>query len=363
MALDVLAAVAISAHEPLEIGTVQLEPPGPMQVLIEVKATSLCHSDLHILDGARSARFPIILGHEAAGIVVECGEGVTTLSPGDHVVPFAVPQCNDCEYCASRRTNLCRQFFSPPAGARFSRDGVPVTPFVNLATFAQYTVIPAIYLVKVRKDAPLDHICTIGCGIATGVGAVLRSAEVTPGATVAIFGLGGIGLSAIQGARIAGAKTIIGIDTNPQKEAIARRLGLTHFINPATIDGKVVEAITDLTSGGADFTFECVGSIKLMVQALESCHPGWGVATVVGLASEGQNIPVLPSHLTRGRRLIGTAMGGFRGVEGLTQLIDLYMDGTLNIDDMLSRTIPLAKINDGFDDMRRGEGVRSVVTF
>lgn len=363
MPLNVRAAVAHAPHQPLTIETVQLEGPGFGEVLVQFKATGLCHSDLHVLDGTRSMTFPLILGHEGAGIVVECGAGVTSVKPGDHVVPFAVPECRQCSYCASPLTNLCNQFFKPPQGARFSLDGRPVTPFVNLATFAEYSVIREVYLAKIREDAPLDKVCCIGCGVTTGFGAVLFSAKVTPGATVAVFGLGGIGLSAVQGARMAGAVKIIGVDTNPGKEGIGRQLGMTHYLNPASGNMNVVQEIIKLTDGGVDFSFECVGNTSLMRQALESCHPGWGTATIVGLAPDGQDLTIPPGNFTRGRRLIGSCMGGVRGRTDLPKFIDWYMDGHVRVDEIISHVLPLDRINEGFDMMRNGSSIRTVVVF
>lgn len=359
----VRAAVAYAPKEPLVIETVELDPPGPGQVLVRYKAAGLCHSDLHVLDGKRAGRFPIILGHEAAGEVVECGPGVSRFSEGDYVIPFAIPHCGECDYCRSGRTNLCASFFAPPPGGSFKSRGRTLTPFCNIAAFAEYAVVPEIYLVSIRKDAPARSICCVGCGVATGVGAALYSAEVRKDSTVVVIGLGGIGLSALQGARIAGASRIIGVDTNPDKEAPARSLGMTEFVDASALDRPLAEHLVSITGGGADYAFECVGVPSLMTAALESTRPGYGLATVVGLPPDGAMMSFAPGNLTRGRRLIGSMMGGVRADRELPQLVDKYMDGEIKIDEMVSHILPFEEINQGFDLLRSGKVLRAVVTF
>lgn len=361
--MRVRAAVAYSANQPMVIEEVDLDPPGDGQVLVRYSAAGLCHSDLHVLDGSRAGRFPLILGHEAAGEVVECGPGVSRLSPGDRILPFAIPHCGACEMCQSGRTNLCRLFFAPPEGGRFTVRGQRLQPFLNIAAFAEYAVVPEIYLARVRPDAPAKSICCIGCGVATGVGAALYSAKVHKDSTVVVLGLGGIGLSAVQGAKIAGASRIIGVDTNPAKEAPGRQLGMTDFVNASALNGGLTEHIVAMTSGGADFAFECVGNPSLMTTALECTKPGWGTGVIVGLAADGQLMSLSPSNMTRGRRLIGTMMGGVSAHKELPMLIDWYMEGRLKVDEIVSHVLPLEQINEGFELLRSGQALRAVVTF
>jgi len=340
-------------------------------VLVEIKATGLCHTDKYTLSGQDSEGiFPSILGHEGAGVVVDVGAGVTSLRKGDHVIPLYTPECRECEYCLSRKTNLCVKIRStqgkgvmPDGTSRFSLHGKPVMHYMGCSTFANYTVVPEIALAKVREDAPFDKICYIGCGVTTGIGAVLFTAKVETGAKVVVFGLGGIGLNVVQGARMVGADMIVGVDLNPRREAMARKFGLTHFVNPAEVQGDLVPYLVDLTKGGADYSFECVGNVKLMRQALECAHRGWGVSTIIGVAGSGQEISTRPFQLVTGRRWIGTAFGGARGRTDVPRIVDWYMEGKINIDDMITHTLPLERINEGFDLMAAGESIRTVVVY
>jgi len=369
--MDVRAAVALEAGKPLSIETVQLDGPRAGEVLVEIKATGICHTDKYTLSGQDSEGiFPSILGHEGAGIVVDVGPGVTTLRRGDHVIPLYTPECRECEYCLSRKTNLCVKIRStqgkgvmPDGTSRFSLHGKPVMHYMGCSTFANYTVVPEIALAKVREDAPFDKICYIGCGVTTGIGAVLFTAKVETGAKVVVFGLGGIGLNVVQGARMVGADMIVGVDLNPRREAMARKFGLTHFVNPAEVQGDLVPYLVDLTKGGADYSFECVGNVKLMRQALECAHRGWGVSTIIGVAGSGQEISTRPFQLVTGRRWIGTAFGGARGRTDVPRIVDWYMEGKINIDDMITHTLPLERINEGFDLMAAGESIRTVVVY
>lgn len=361
--METRAAVARVPGERLSIETVTLHPPGKGEVLIHYKAVGLCHSDLHCLDGHRAGRFPIILGHEVAGVVIECGPDVIDLATGDPVISFAIPHCGECDYCLSNRTNLCDRFFAPPPGGRFELGGETLTPFCNIAGFSEYAVVPEIYLAKVRPDVRLETACCIGCGIATGVGAVLYTAKVEPDSTVVIFGLGGIGLSAIQGAKLAGASRIIGVDTNPAKQQAGHDFGMTDFVNPAELDTPIAKYLMQITNGGADYTFECVGLPELMTAALESTRPGWGLATIVGLAPDGATVKAAPGNFTRGRRLIGSCMGGVRKDRELLELVEWYMNGRLKIDQMISHTLPFERINEGLDMLREGQVLRAVVTY
>ena len=376
--MDVRAALALEAGKPLVIETVQLEGPRDGEVLVEIKATGLCHTDKYTLSGADpEGLFPSILGHEGAGVVVEVGAGVTSLKPGDHVIPLYTPECRQCKSCLSRKTNLCTSIRStqgrglmPDGTSRFSFRGEPVLHYMGCSTFANYTVLPEIALARVREDAPFDKICYIGCGVTTGIGAVLFTAKVETGSTVVVFGLGGIGLNVIQGARMVGAGMIVGVDTNPAREAMARKFGMTHFVNPAKLgpkdlgeNGDLVGHIVELTGGGADFSFECVGNPTLMRQALECCHRGWGVSTIIGVASAGQEISTRPFQLVTGRRWIGSAFGGARGRTDVPKIVEWYMDGRINIDDLITHHLPLERINEGFDLMTRGESIRSVVVY
>jgi S-(hydroxymethyl)glutathione dehydrogenase / alcohol dehydrogenase len=361
--VDVRAAIAIAANRPLEIVTLQLDAPGPGEVLVQMKATGLCHSDLTALEG-RVPRFsfPMVLGHEGAGIVVECGPGVTTVAPGDHVVPSAVPECRQCHYCASGRTNMCVRMFEPPV-SRSSYHSQPVTSFCGTATFAEYSVIAEDRLAKIRSDAPLGTVCYVGCGVLTGVGAVLRTGQVTPGSTVAVFGLGGIGLNVIQGARIAGARRIIGVDVNPERQASARGMGATDFVNPREVEGELSAHLRGMTNGGVDFAFECVGNEELVRQALESTNPAWGVAVGVGIVPPGKKATFEPSSFMTGRTWKGSFLGNEKPRSVVPRLVDWYMDGFLKIDELITHRISLEQINEGFDLMRTGKAIRTVIEF
>jgi len=364
------AAVAWKAGAPLSIETVDLEGPRAGEVLVEVKATGICHTDQFTLSGADpEGLFPAILGHEGAGVVVDVGPGVTTLRRDDHVIPLYTPECRQCKFCLSRKTNLCQQIRStqgrglmPDATSRFSLDGRPILHYMGTSTFSNYIVVPEIALAKIRPDAPFDKVCYIGCGVTTGVGAVLFTARVEAGANVVVFGLGGIGLNVIQGARMVGADRIIGIDINPAREAMARRFGMTHFINPKEVPG-VVDAIVQLTDGGADYSFECIGNTTTMRQALECCHKGWGQSVIIGVAGAGQEISTRPFQLVTGRVWKGSAFGGARGRTDVPRIVDWYMEGRLAIDPLITHTLALEDINHGFELMERGESIRSVVVY
>jgi len=366
------AAVAWKAGEPLTIETVDLEGPRAGEVLVEIKASGVCHTDELTLSGDDpEGLFPSILGHEGAGVVLEVGAGVTTVAPGDHVIPLYTPECRQCKACLSRRTNLCTairptqgQGLMPDGTSRFSIGGDKIHHYMGCSTFANHTVLPEIALAKVRKDAPFDKICYIGCGVTTGVGAAIWTAKVWPGANVAVFGLGGIGLNVIQGARMAGADKIIGVDLNPAKAEMARRFGMTDFINPESVGrDKVVQAILDLTGGGADFSFECIGNVATMRQALECCHRGWGESVIVGVAGAGQEISTRPFQLVTGRVWRGTAFGGARGRSDVPKIVDWYMGGKIEIDPLITHILTLDEINKGFDLMRSGQSIRSVVVY
>ena len=369
--MDIRAAVAWEAGKPLSIETVQLEGPKGNEVLIEIKATGICHTDKFTLSGADpEGIFPAILGHEGAGVVVDIGPDVRTLKKGDHVIPLYTPECRECKSCTSHKTNLCTSIRAtqgkgvmPDGTSRFSKDGRPIYHYMGCSTFANFTVMPEIALAKVREDAPFDKICYIGCGVTTGIGAVLFTAKVEPGANVVVFGLGGIGLNVIQGARMAGADMIVGVDINPAREALARQFGMTHFVNPKEVAGDLVAHLVELTEGGADYSFECVGNTTLMRQALECCHRGWGVSTVIGVAGAGQEISTRPFQLVTGRRWIGSAFGGARGRTDVPRIVDWYMDRKINIDDLITHVMPLERINDAFDLMASGESIRSVVVY
>ena len=368
--MDVRAAVAYAAGQPLSIETDSLERPRAGEVLIEIKATGVCHTDAYTLSGKDpEGLFPSILGHEGAGVVVETGPGVTSLKPGDHVIPLYVPECRQCDYCLNPKTNLCQsirvtqgQGLMPDGTSRFSLKGKPLLHYMGTSTFANFTVVPEIAVAKVRKDAPFEKICYIGCGVTTGIGAVIFTAKVEAGANVVVFGLGGIGLNVIQGARMVGADKIIGIDLNPAREAMARRFGMTHFINPKQVED-VVDAIVQLTDGGADYSFECIGNTTTMRQALECCHKGWGQSVIIGVAAAGQEIATRPFQLVTGRVWKGSAFGGARGRTDVPKIVDWYMEGKINIDSLITHTMPLEKINEGFDLMKRGESIRGVVLF
>jgi S-(hydroxymethyl)glutathione dehydrogenase/alcohol dehydrogenase len=369
--MDVRAAVAFEAGSPLSIETVQLEGPHAGEVMVELHATGICHTDKFTLSGADpEGLFPAILGHEGAGIVVEVGPGVSSLKKGDHVIPLYTPECRQCEYCLSRKTNLCQAIrttqgrgLMPDGTSRFSFQGKPVLHYMGCSTFANYTVLPEIAVAKVRPDAPFDKICYIGCGVTTGIGAVIFTAKVQPGDNVVVFGLGGIGLNVLQGARLAGADMIIGVDLNPGREALARKFGLTHFVNPKDVQGDMVNHLVELTKGGADHSFECVGSTTLMRQALECAHKGWGKSTIIGVAGAGQEISTRPFQLVTGRVWQGSAFGGARGRTDVPGIVDWYMEGKINIDDLITHILSLEQINDGFDLMARGESIRSVVVY
>ena len=369
--MDVRAAVAFEAGKPLQIETVQLEGPRAGEVLVEIKATGLCHTDKFTLSGADpEGLFPAILGHEGAGVVVEVGPGVTSLKVGDHVIPLYTPECRECEYCLSQKTNLCQKIrgtqgkgLMPDGSSRFSFQGKPVLHYMGCSTFANYSVLPEISLAKIRPDAPFDKVCYIGCGVTTGIGAVLFTAKVEAGANVVVFGLGGIGLNVIQGAKMVGANMIVGVDINPGRQELARKFGMTHFVNPKEVQGDLVAHLVELTKGGADYSFECVGNTTLMRQALECCHKGWGVSTVIGVAGAGQEISTRPFQLVTGRVWQGSAFGGARGRTDVPKIVDWYMDKKINIDDLITHILPLEKINEGFDLMTRGESIRSVVLY
>ncbi|NIB43049.1 S-(hydroxymethyl)glutathione dehydrogenase/class III alcohol dehydrogenase [Pseudomaricurvus alkylphenolicus] len=364
------AAVAFGAGKPLEVVDVDLEGPKAGEVMIELKATGICHTDAFTLSGDDpEGEFPAILGHEGAGIVVEVGAGVTSVKPGDTVIPLYTPECRQCEYCLNPKTNLCQAIRStqgagvmPDGTSRFSLDGKPIKHYMGCSTFSNYTVLPEIAVAKIREDAPFDKVCYIGCGVTTGIGAVVFDAKVEPGSNVVVFGLGGIGLNVIQGARLAGANKIIGVDLNPSKVELAKKFGMTHFLNPKDVDD-VVEALVDMTDGGADYSFECIGNVNTMRQALECCHKGWGESVIIGVAGAGQEISTRPFQLVTGRVWRGTAFGGARGRTDVPKIVDWYMDGKINIDDLITHTMPLEDINKGFDLMHSGESIRSVVLY
>jgi S-(hydroxymethyl)glutathione dehydrogenase/alcohol dehydrogenase len=369
--MDVRAAVAHEAGKPLTIETVQLEGPKEGEVLVEIKATGICHTDAFTLSGEDpEGLFPAILGHEGAGVVVETGAGVQSVKPGDHVIPLYTPECRQCEYCLNPKTNLCQavretqgQGLMPDGTSRFSLNGKPVLHYMGTSTFANFTVLPEIAVAKIREDAPFDKVCYIGCGVTTGVGAVLNTAKVEAGSNVVVFGLGGIGLNVIQGAKLASANMIVGVDINDSKKALAEKFGMTHFVNPKEVDGDIAPHLVELTGGGADYSFECIGNVNTMRQALECCHKGWGVSVIIGVAGLGQEIATRPFQLVTGRVWKGTAFGGARGRTDVPQIVDWYMDGKLNIDDLITHTMPLEKINDAFDLMHEGKSIRSVVLF
>jgi len=364
------AAVALQAGKPLEIMELDLEGPKAGEVMIELKATGICHTDAFTLSGDDpEGAFPAVLGHEGAGVVVEVGPGVKSLKPGDTVIPLYTCECRECKFCLNPKTNLCQavratqgQGLMPDGTSRFSLDGKPILHYMGCSTFSNYTVLPEISVAKIRDDAPMDKVCYIGCGVTTGIGAVLFEANVEAGSNVVVFGLGGIGLNVIQGARFAGANKIIGIDLNPSRVELAKKFGMTHFINPKDVHN-VVEAIVDLTDGGADYSFECIGNVNTMRQALECCHKGWGESIIVGVAGAGQEIATRPFQLVTGRVWRGTAFGGARGRTDVPKIVDWYMDGKINIDDLITHTMPLDDINKGFDLMHEGKSIRSVVLY
>ncbi|CAN5364349.1 S-(hydroxymethyl)glutathione dehydrogenase/class III alcohol dehydrogenase [soil metagenome] len=364
------AAVAWKAGSPLSIEEVDLEGPKAGEVLIEVKATGICHTDYYTLSGADAeGLFPAILGHEGAGVIVDIGPGVRSLRKGDHVIPLYTPECRECKFCLSRKTNLCQAIratqgkgLMPDSTSRFSIDGKPLFHYMGTSTFSNYIVVPEIAVAKVREDAPFDKICYIGCGVTTGVGAVVFTAKVEAGANVVVFGLGGIGLNVIQAARMVGADKIIGVDLNPKREAIARNFGMSHFVNPSDVDN-LVDHIVQLTDGGADYSFECIGNTKVMRQALECCHKGWGKSIIIGVAEAGAEISTRPFQLVTGREWKGSAFGGARGRTDVPKIVDWYMEGKLDIDSLITHTLPLERINEGFELMKSGESIRSVVLY
>ncbi len=364
------AALALAAGKPLEIHEVDLAGPRAGEVLVEIKATGVCHTDAFTLSGEDpEGAFPAILGHEGAGVVVEVGPNVSSLKPGDHVIPLYTPECRQCDFCLHPKTNLCQairatqgQGLMPDGTSRFSLDGEKILHYMGCSTFANFTVLPEIAVAKIREDAPFDKVCYIGCGVTTGVGAVVYKAQVKPGTRVVVFGLGGIGLNVVQAARLVGARQIVGVDTNPQKRALAAKFGMTDFLNPRET-GNVVEAILELTGGGADYSFECIGNVEVMRQALECCHKGWGESYVIGVAGAGQEIATRPFQLVTGRSWHGVAFGGARGRSDVPTIVDWYMEGKINIDDLITHTMPLEQINTAFDLMHRGESIRSVVLY
>jgi S-(hydroxymethyl)glutathione dehydrogenase / alcohol dehydrogenase len=369
--MDVKAAVAFAPGQPLVVGTVQLDGPRAGEVLVEIKATGICHTDEFTRSGADpEGLFPAIFGHEGAGVVVDVGPGVTSVKKGDHVIPLYTPECRQCKACLSRKTNLCTAIratqgkgLMPDGTSRFSLGGKMVHHYMGCSTFANYTVLPEIAVAKIREDAPFDKVCYIGCGVTTGIGAVINTAKVESGANVVVFGLGGIGLNVIQGARLVGAAKIIGVDLNPARKPLAEKFGMTHFVNPKEVDGDLVQYLIALTDGGADYSFECVGNVDLMRQALECCHRGWGVSVIIGVAGAGQEIRTRPFQLVTGRVWKGTAFGGARGRTDVPKIVDWYMDGRINIDDLITHTLPLQDINRGFDLMHEGKSIRAVVVY
>jgi S-(hydroxymethyl)glutathione dehydrogenase/alcohol dehydrogenase len=365
------AAIATAAGRPLSIEEIEVGGPRAGEVLIEIKATGVCHTDAYTLSGADpEGLFPAVLGHEGAGVVVDVGPGVRALTKGDHVVPLYVPECRTCEYCISGKTNLCQairitqgQGKMPDGSSRFSVGGKELLHYMGTSTFSNYTVVPEIAVAKVREDAPFDKICYIGCGVTTGLGAVINTAKVEPGSNVVVFGLGGIGLNVIQGARMVGADMIVGVDINPKKRELAEKFGMTHFVNPGEVEGDLVPYLVDLTKGGADYSFECIGNVEIMRAALECCHKGWGESIIIGVAGAGEEIATRPFQLVTGRVWRGTAFGGAKGRRDVPKIVDWYMDGKINIDDLITHTMPLSEINNAFDLMHEGESIRSVITF
>ena len=365
------AAVAFEAGKPLELVELDLEGPRAGEVLVEIKATGVCHTDAYTLSGQDSeGLFPSVLGHEGAGVVVEVGPGVTSVKPGDHVIPLYTPECRQCKSCLSRKTNLCTAIrgtqgkgLMPDGTSRFSYKSQSVHHYMGCSTFSNFTVLPEIALAKVRADAPFDKICYIGCGVTTGIGAVINTAKVEPGANAIVFGLGGIGLNVIQGLRLAGADMIVGVDLNPDRKSWGERFGMTHFVNPKEVSGDLVAHLVELTGGGADYTFDCTGNVTVMRQALEACHRGWGESVVIGVAPAGAEIATRPFQLVTGRVWRGSAFGGARGRTDVPKIVDWYMSGKIQIDPMITHVLPLERINEAFDLMHHGESIRSVVVF
>jgi len=369
--MKIKAAVAHRPNAPLSIEEVDLEGPKEGEVLVEIKATGVCHTDDYTLSGKDSEGiFPSILGHEGAGVVVDVGPGVKSVKKGDHVIPLYTPECRQCKFCLSRKTNLCQAIratqgkgLMPDGTSRFKIGNEPVFHYMGTSTFANYTVLPEIAVAKIREDAPFEKVCYIGCGVTTGIGAVIYTAKVQPGDNVVVFGLGGIGLNVIQGARMAGANMIVGVDLNPARKEMGEKFGMTHFVNPSEVEGDLVPYLVNLTDGGADYSFECVGSVQVMRQALECCHKGWGVSVIIGVAAAGQEIATRPFQLVTGRVWKGSAFGGARGRTDVPKIVDWYMDKKINIDDLITYVLPLDKINESFDLMHSGKSIRTVVTF
>jgi len=365
------AAIAREAGQPLSIETIQVDGPREGEVMVEIKATGVCHTDAFTLSGADpEGLFPSVLGHEGAGIVVDTGPGVTSVSTGDHVIPLYTPECRQCEYCTSGKTNLCQavrgtqgQGLMPDETSRFSIGGDPLFHYMGTSTFSNFTVLPEIAVAKIRKDAPFDKVCYIGCGVTTGIGAVINTAQVEPGANVVVFGLGGIGLNVVQGARLVGANMIVGVDINPDRKTLGESFGMTHFVNPNEVEGDLVAYLVDLTKGGADYSFECIGNVEVMRQALECCHKGWGESIIIGVAPAGTEISTRPFQLVTGRVWRGTAFGGARGRTDVPKIVDWYMEGKINIDELITHTMPLDEINTAFDLMHEGKSIRSVVLY
>jgi len=365
------AAIAREAGQPLSIETIQVDGPREGEVMVEIKATGVCHTDAFTLSGADpEGLFPSVLGHEGAGIVVDTGPGVTSVSTGDHVIPLYTPECRQCEYCTSGKTNLCQavrgtqgQGLMPDETSRFSVGDDSLFHYMGTSTFSNFTVLPEIAVAKIRKDAPFDKVCYIGCGVTTGIGAVINTAQVEPGANVVVFGLGGIGLNVVQGARLVGANMIVGVDINPDRKTLGESFGMTHFVNPNEVEGDLVAYLVDLTKGGADYSFECIGNVEVMRQALECCHKGWGESIIIGVAPAGTEISTRPFQLVTGRVWRGTAFGGARGRTDVPKIVDWYMEGKINIDELITHTMPLDEINTAFDLMHEGKSIRSIVLY
>lgn len=369
--MKVKAAISFEPGKPLVIENIDLQAPKDGEVLVEIKATGVCHTDAYTISGQDpEGLFPFVPGHEGAGIVVETGKNVSSLKKGDHVIPLYTPECRQCEYCLSQKTNLCQAIratqgkgLMPDGTSRLSLNGQPLYHYMGTSTFAQFAVLPEIALAKISKEAPFEKVCYIGCGVTTGIGAVIFTAKVEPGSRVIVFGLGGIGLNVIQGARLVGASQIIGVDLNPARKDLASKMGMTDFVNPGEIDGDLVEYLIALTKGGADYTFECIGNIKVMRQALEACHKGWGVSTIIGVAPAGHEISTKPFQLVTGRLWQGSAFGGARGRTDVPKIVQWYLDGRINIDDLITHVLPIEKVNDAFDLMHSGQSIRTVLTF
>ena len=365
------AAVAFAPAKPLEIVELDLDGPQAGEVMVEIKATGVCHTDEFTLSGRDpEGAFPVVLGHEGAGVVVETGPGVTSVETGDHVIPLYTPECRECEYCLNPKTNLCQKIRAtqgrgvmPDGTSRFSYKGAPVLHYMGCSTFSNYTVLPEIAVAKVRRDAPFNKICYIGCGVTTGLGAVMFTAKVEPGSTAVVFGLGGVGLNVIQGLALVGARQIVGVDLNAEKAKLARKFGMTDFVDAGEWGARLVGHLVELTGGGADYSFECIGNVEVMRTALECCHKGWGVSVIIGVAGAGQEIRTRPFQLVTGRVWRGTAFGGARGRTDVPKIVDLYCDGRIDIDSLITHQMPLDDINRAFDLMRRGDSIRSVVSF